>query len=149
MPHDARSIANRLIRLGQEANAPRDPLQVIKLTYLCHGWMLGLYQRELSSQPVEAWQYGPVIPDVYHSLKRHGRKKLTQTIESFDACFDYKEEDLVRQVFDGYEKFSGIELSQLTHAKGTPWHITRNRYGRDSIIPNDLIERHYAARVGS
>ena len=153
MGHDARDIANALIARGLDTAKPRDPLQLIKMTYLCHGWMLGLYHRPMSRQAVEAWQYGPVIAVVYHAVKRHGRKPVLTFIQAprprrAEAGFDPLEEDLVDQVFDVYERFSGIELSMMTHTKGSPWHTTRYRTDwteKNATIQNHLIEEHFAA----
>lgn len=142
--HDARAIANVLIRSGLDAGKPRDPLQVIKLTYLCHGWMLGLYERALSRQSVEAWRYGPVIPVVYHEVKRYGGKPITTELMDFHENFDELEYDLIDQVSKAYVRFSGIELSQLTHAKDTPWYIIWHDRGQNSEIPNDLIRDHFS-----
>lgn len=143
--HDARSIAKLLVKLGIDNATPRSPLQIIKLTYLCHGWMLGLYGRALSAQPVEAWQYGPVIPDVYHGLKHFGSRTISSSLKSFqDGSFDAIEDDLITQVSEAYGEFTGIQLSQLTHAIGTPWHIVWNKYGRNTIIPNPLIREHFS-----
>ena len=55
--HDARVIANALI--SRHGVNTLTPLQVQKLTYLCHGWTLGLYSQPLSRQQVEAWRWGP------------------------------------------------------------------------------------------
>ena len=145
--HDARAIANALIRQGIKERQPRDPLQVIKLTYLCHGWMLGLYRRPMSAQPVLAWRYGPVIPDVYHEVKRYGRSPVRSLINCWDEGFDELEDDLIRQVFDAYGKFSGIDLSMMTHAEGTPWHTVWHREGKNAAIPDPLIEEHFAAMI--
>lgn len=143
--HDARAIANALIRRGIKRKQPRDPLQVIKLTYLCHGWMLGLYHRPMSTQPVLAWRYGPVIPVVYHEVKRYGRKPVRSLIRWQDEGFDGLEDDLIEQVFDAYGQFSGIDLSMMTHAEGTPWHQIWHREGKNAEIPNPLIEEHFVA----
>lgn len=142
--HDARAVANVLIKRGIDGTKPRDPLQLIKLTYLCHGWMLGLYSRPLSAQPVEAWRYGPVIPDVYHGLKRHGTRPVNVLQDFPSSDFDELETDLIEQVFDVYSDFTGVQLSQLTHARGTPWYQTWYRTGRNSIIPDELIEEHFS-----
>lgn len=130
--------------MGIQDERPLTPLQVVKLTYLCHGWMLGLYHQPLSAQPAEAWQYGPVIPDVYHEVKVHGRKPITTPIDFPKAELDFIESDLVQQVYRAYEDFSGIQLSQITHEPGTPWHRIWHEHGRNTIIPNSLIEEHYA-----
>lgn len=114
------------------------------MTYLCHGWMLGLYNRALSAQPVEAWRYGPVIPDVYHGLKRYGSTPIRTMIDVPDEEFDEIEEDLIHQVWAEYSGFTGIELSQITHAKGTPWHTVWSQHGKNAIISNILIRDHYA-----
>ena len=150
--HDARYIANALISRGIHAAKPRDPLQVIKMTYLCHGWMLGLYHRPMSRQAVEAWRYGPVIPVVYHGVKRYGRDPVRSLIREplfrrAKAEFDPLEEDLITQVFDVYGGFSGIELSMMTHAQGSPWHETWHQKGQNAVIPDRLIEDHFAATV--
>ena len=142
--HDARAIANALIRRGVAESAPRDPLQIIKLTYLCHGWMLGLYHRPMSAQPVLAWRYGPVIPDVYHGIKRYGKSRVTSLLPCPADGFDELEEDLIQQVFDVYREFSGIDLSQMTHARGSPWHRVWHAHGRNAIVPDDFIEEHFA-----
>ena len=142
--HDARSIANSLIALGVSNSAPRDPLQIIKLTYLCHGWMLGLYQEPLSEQLVEAWQYGPVIPSVYHAIKRYGKEPVYTPLTPKSETFDYREIDLIHQVYEGYKDFSGVELSRLTHANGTPWHKVWHEQGKNSVIPNKLIQEHFS-----
>ncbi len=147
--HDARTIANALISRGLDAVKPRDPLQVIKMTYLCHGWMLGLYHRPMSKQAVEAWRYGPVIPVVYHAVKRYGRDPVLTLIRipwlRGANVFDPLEEDLIDQVFDVYGDFSGIDLSMMTHAQGSPWYETWYREGKNAVIPDTLIEEHFAA----
>ena len=149
--HDARSVANFVISYGMKRGAPFTPLQVVKLAYLCHGWMLGLYDRPLSAQPVEAWQYGPVIPDVYHSVKGRGRRGVQRLIDVPGEQFDDREHDIMDQVCRLYGDYSGIELSQMTHAPGTPWEETWNKFGKNAIIPDPLIHSHYKelkARAG-
>lgn len=147
MSHDARSVANALIDWAAENQRPFTPMQIIKLVYICHGWMLGLHGRPLIFQPVEAWQYGPVISTVYQGVKQFGGSHVTGKIEARDGEFDEIESDLIEQVCDKYSRLSGIALSRLTHAQDTPWHTIWNMYGQNSIIPNDLIEDHYAEKA--
>ena len=142
--HDARSIAKKLVNISEDNGSYKDPLQIIKLTYLCHGWMLGLYDRALSAQPVEAWKYGPVIPDVYHGIKHYGGQPIQSLTHFPDSSFDEYEEDLINQVAEVYDPFTGIQLSQLTHAVGTPWYDVWNEHGRNTIIPDPLIKDHFA-----
>lgn len=144
MAHDARVVANSLIERSVEEETPLTPLQIIKLVYMCHGWMLGLYNHELSEQKVLAWIYGPVIADVYRSLRKYGRTCVSEKIYIPDEEFSDLEVDLIMQVYRKYSPFSGIQLSALTHAPGTPWHKIWHRRGRNSIIPNSLIASHYA-----
>ena len=144
MEHDARTVANKIIDLSLEDGKPLTPLQIIKLVYFCHGWMLGLYGRSLITEYVHAWRYGPVIPNVYHALKRYGGEPVTERIaRAPEEAFDDLEEDLIEQVYEGYSDLTGIQLSQLTHAEGTPWHEVWNETGSNSIIPDELIKEHY------
>lgn len=148
MLHDARSVANELIRRASDAERPITPLQVQKLVYYCHAWMLGLYGQPLLKQRIEAWRYGPAVRDVYDSLRRYGREPVTQPIQHPDEHFDEREEDLITQVWEKYGHLSGPELSNMTHRIGTPWHQVWDRgrgswWGKNPTISNKLIREYY------
>ena len=146
MSHSALSVANRLIILAHEAGRTITPMQVIKLTYFCHAWMLGLHSRPLLDEPVEAWQYGPVIPKIYRSLRRYGGGPVTRQIPNVkEADFDAIELDLIGQVSSKYGRLTGPQLSALTHAVGTPWH--QEWMGRKTRIPDHRIEQFYKAQA--
>ena len=146
MNYDARAVANSLIE--KAGGNPLTPLQIIKLVYFCHGWMLGLYGRPLIKQEVRAWLYGPVVADVYHGLKDHGGVPVATKMNVPNEQFDEFAADLINQVHTKYGGLSGIVLSGLTHAPGTPWHTIWHRNGKNSVIPNDLIQEHYAEKSG-
>ena len=150
MSHDARAVANKLIEKACDTGQPLTPLQIIKLVYFCHGWMLGLYGRPLHRQPIEAWRYGPVIADVYHSLKSYGGNPINKKIRYVDEeDFDELEVDLIDQVYEAYGNLSGVRLSQLTHAPGTPWDHIWREFGQNAPIPNGLIQKHYEDKAAS
>lgn len=119
------------------------PIQIIKLVYSCHAWMLGLYHRPLLMQTVEAWRYGPVVPEVYHSLRRYGGEPVRRLIDIPSEEYDRFETDLIDQVFHNYGTLTGRQLSSITHAPGTPWHIIWTRYGQNAVIPDPIIEDYY------
>ena len=151
MAHDARSVANALIRRAWDDEQQVTPMKVLKLTYYCHAWMLGLYGEPLIRQPVEAWMYGPVIGVVYFGLRGYGGSAVERPImrlrREYIADYDSDEEDLIDQVWDKYGHLSGPQLSAMTHAPGTPWYqvwyIEGGEFEKDPIIPNSLIRRYY------
>jgi uncharacterized phage-associated protein len=144
MPVRALVVANEFIRLARADGRSLTPLQLIKLVYIAHGWMLALYQRPLILDDVEAWKYGPVIRDLYHSMKKYGGGSVTDTIPVGPTDqLDDEERDIVQQVYEAYGRFTGIQLSQMTHKFGTPWHQTWTADNQNDVISTDLIAEHY------
>ena len=142
--HDARAVANALIERGQREGRSFDPLQIAKLVYFCHAWMLGLYGRGLIKQDVHAWLYGPVVPPLYRSLKKFGRGPVTEPIAGFPAAqLNDEEQNIFDQVYEKYGNLTGLQLSHITHETGTPWDSVWSEKGRDSVIHNDLIREYY------
>ena len=147
MTHDAIIVANRLIQLGIKEKNPLTPLQIIKLVYICHGFMLGLYKRPLIIQKIEAWKYGPVIAELYDVLKKYKGAHVEKEISTeLKTELDDEQDDIVQQVFSKYAHLSGAALSTLTHQPGTPWQMVRSLVGKNNkgIIPNDIIEDYYS-----
>ena len=100
MQHDARSVANELIKRAKDAGESVTPLKIVKLTYFCHEQMLRLHHKPLLKQPVEAWKYGPAVPEVYRSLSHYGGQPITQAIEVECENYDEIETDLIDQIWE-------------------------------------------------
>lgn len=133
-------IAKKILARAKKQDKTVTPMQLIKLVYLSHGWMLGLYNKPLVKEEIEAWQYGPVIPELYQAIK-HYRSHPVQNVECEDTELDDYSQDIIQQVYEKYGDFSGVYLSILTHEKGSPWDITWNSGKR--VISNDLIAFFY------
>lgn len=127
---------------------PLTPLQLIKLTYIAHGWSFVNLTTPLVSEDVHAWKYGPVFPDLYHEIKSFGSQPVDNVPQSdrekaSGAELVSEEAALVRAVYDSYSNFSGIDLTRMTHMHGTPWHQTWQISQNGVVIGNDLIRDYY------
>lgn len=156
VPHGARAVANYLF---DEVRQDRDLLtsmQLLKLVYISHGWSLAFFDRPLVREAVEAWEYGPVIADLYHGVKRWGAGPVRERLPGYFAAtdgFSSQDMELVSSVLAAYRHLDGLELSNLTHRRGTPWYKVYYEQGgknrRHSLIPNDLIREHFVSLMES
>ena len=145
--HTALAVADRIIQLSLEDETPVTPMQVQKLTYFCHAWMLGLGYGPLFQDAVESWQYGPVIRALYHTLKRYGGDRITEPLLEKSAVFNEREERIIRVIWRQYGQLDGIRLSSMTHASDSPWEQTYRKDKRSQIIHNHVIRDYYASLI--
>jgi uncharacterized phage-associated protein len=139
--------ANYLLGLAQKEGVSLTPLQVMKLTYMAHGWHLATYSTPLVHEAVQAWQYGPVLPNLYRMLKPFGRNPVDPSSLGrllFDrGTLTDGERRSIESVFQGYGRYSGAALSNLTHKPGSPWSRVWRPGVPNLVIPDDLIRQHY------
>lgn len=135
-------------------------LKLIKISYIAHGWRLALQGVGLVDEHIEAWQYGPVIPSLYHEFKRFRRDPIVGfsmefNFESMDlrpAALPDEDEDhetkaILEKVWDVYKTTSGNELISRTHAEGTPWKKHYKKDVRSVEIPDRDIKDHYVELI--
>ncbi|WNL39302.1 DUF4065 domain-containing protein [Halomonas sp. PAMB 3232] len=150
------AVANYFLAKSFDEGIALTPMQLLKLVYIAHGWHLGYFDQNLIDGAVEAWRYGPVIPSVYHKIKKYGRYHISALIDGVDPEDDIESNpphedtmDLLANVWEAYKDKNGIELSALTHEKNTPWDIAWSspdepgHYSPNKIISNKLIAQHY------
>lgn len=156
-PYDAKAVANFF--LAKKSGITQMQLQ--KILYYAHGWHLGFQGEPLLDEMVEAWMYGPVVPSIYHEFKDLGARKINRLATEFniltydfDVVPEISQEDqfvnhLLLRVWEVYGKYSAAHLSQMTHAKNSPWSITRRKYPniKGVDIPNELIQEHFEKRI--
>jgi uncharacterized phage-associated protein len=147
MPVGVRAVANELLDLAEDSGSGIDPLQMEKLVYLSQGWALGLLGTHLFREWIEAWEYGPVVPELYHNLKMFGSSRIKGRMSAYDYAqrrivtasetFGETEGEIIRAVWEKYGSWSGPRLIRLTHQPGSPWQQTR---GTHPFIYNPRID---------
>lgn len=137
----AMDVANFLLELFKFDEERLTNLKLNKLLYYAQGCSYQRYGKPIFSDEIEAWQYGPVIPDVYKKFQPCGKNP----IQDFDAVYDMTddEKDLLIDVAREYGRFSGSGLVTMTHKKGTPWEITYKPQEKNIIIPKELIAKYF------
>ena len=85
-PYRSLAVANWFI----ENLSKITPLKLQKLIYFAHGWHLAIRDQPLIDELVEAWEYGPVIPNVYHEFKVFGNQPITETGTVWEMSDDKK-----------------------------------------------------------
>jgi uncharacterized phage-associated protein len=149
-PQSPFAIANYFIQKAAEAGVPLTSMKLIKLVYIAHGWFLALAGRALLREPVQAWQYGPVIPSLYHAFKQYGNNPIPQSAATTEQIEDNEHADIRRlldKVWDGYSKFTAAQLSTITHQSDTPWSQVYDEHHRHAVIPDELIRQHYQGKL--
>lgn len=153
MTYSSAKVANYFLDKASREGRALTPMQLLKLVYIAHGWNLGYQRGPLIGDQVEAWQYGPVIGSLYHSIKHYGSGAVTAKVPEFffssTQPIDSTTASLLDSVWQGYSQHSGLQLSTLTHQPNTPWDITWKRSGgaRGAVIDNELIKRHYEEKI--
>ncbi|MCY4150818.1 MAG: DUF4065 domain-containing protein [Aestuariivita sp.] len=77
------SVFSAARRLGGRSGWTLTHLQMQKLLYMSHMYYLGENNEPLVNGRFEAWDYGPVCPDLYHHLKIYGSDRVPQAALSF------------------------------------------------------------------
>jgi uncharacterized phage-associated protein len=163
MSYPATVIANEVVVLALQRKISLTPLKLQKLVYFAHGWCLALTEKPLVSDSVEAWQYGPVIPSIYHEFKNCGNNqieapaggefryigggkfvKTANTLEHYPDTEERQEaREIITKILETYGQFSGAKLSNATHMADSPWQQVYTEGSRHQVISNDLIKEYF------
>lgn len=152
-PYDPRGIANLLLDIADAEGLSITHLALQKLIYFAHGIHLMQTKKPLVSGYFEAWEFGPVNPSVYKAFRdagsrpirtrAHGKDVLTGRAHELKMPDDLEVRRLIGDVLRHYGSMSPGRLVDLSHAKGSPWHVvvheTRTDIAFGLRIPDSVI----------
>ena len=144
-----KAIVNYFLQLAEDSPYKQSmtKLKVLKLIYAAHGYSLGLNDSPLFDEQVEAWQHGPVIPELYSEIADQSK-----TLEPFynvnvKEQLTNQERNLITYVWKQHGYMSAFRLRNATHEHGTPWETTvkeqNNKMGPGIKIENQTIKEYY------
>jgi uncharacterized phage-associated protein len=143
--HTAITVADEILKIAKSEGRMLTPLQLMKLVYISHGWHLAIRGQYLFGNRIEAWKYGPVIPDLYRATKQFGRNPIPLDLVDEVSSIDPETRAFLRDVYSKYGHLDGIALSSLTHQSGTPWDQVYEDGVLNLEISDDLIRNYYLA----
>lgn len=145
-----------------------DNLKLNKLVFFSLGFSLALFEdKELFSEAVQAWAYGPIIPSLFYEFKHLGRKKIPFFSEftvvkarSFFQVFpiidhdeelDLEQKELIlrmlEKIWNVYGRKTSLELVDITHKSGSPWTQIYSPRRTNIVIPRNTIKDYYNSLI--
>ena len=120
-------VANNLIITGRDTNASMTHLKLQKMVYMLYARFLAKHDASLFSNRFVAWQYGPVLTEIYDAFKKYGSRNIEEPRKNGDGLIMIVAEEgafrgCFEEVWAKYERYSGSALVKVTHEEGSAWY---------------------------
>lgn len=140
-----RDVAEYLLWLAQNEDEQLSNLKLQKLLYYAQGHHLARYGVALFDAPIQSWQHGPVIQEIYHAYKKYGSGGIPAPTKVMTHRFRAVEKETINRVFDVYGKFAAWTLRNMTHDEPL-WQDTKEgqimveAYIREFFLTKENVE---------
>lgn len=129
-------------------------LQIQKLVYLAYKSYLFKYNESLFEEKILAYQYGPVVEEVYQEFKRYGSENIKIDDDTKYVLKDIRLPqslgrivlvenalriiDCLMEIIEIYGHLTGSQLVSLTHSKDSPWSKVYSK-NKKAVITDKII----------
>lgn len=134
-------------RLCEKSGWTLSNLELQKLLYIGHMFHLGHRGKPLILGQFEAWDYGPVQPELYHRVKVFGSSHVGDVFRSARDLEDGTESRLLDEVIDKLSHKTSGWLVASTHWVEGAWAKHYVPGARGIIIPDEDILQEYQDRA--
>ena len=137
--YKAMKIANYIIRKCSEDGCPITNLQLQKIMYFLQREYLQSKNVPLFDDEIQAWQFGPVVPEVYYRYCVFGAMPITiiDKMADLNKC----DADIINPIIEEKRKLYPWDLVEETHQEGGAWDtVYDNGRGNRKVIPTEFIK---------
>lgn len=113
-------------------------MKLQKLCYYSQAWSLAWTDKRLIKENFYRWDNGPVCVELFEIHKGMFYINSDYLKEKAQQNLSTEQKRIVDQIIEDYGKYTGAQLSELTH-KEDPWLKTE----KDKIIPVETIKNFY------
>lgn len=117
-------------------------LKLQKLVYYAQGFHLALHGGPLFAERIEAWEHGPVVPELYHHYKGHGAGNIPAPAASDPDDYDRASAELLDEVYDVFGQYSAWKLRNMTH-EDRPWIDAYQNGERGRVISHVALRDYF------
>lgn len=119
-------------------------LALQKILYLAHMVHLGRTKQRLIDGEFQAWDYGPVNPELYRVVRIFGDRPIQNVFFGAPRIFGTPEEETLREACEHLLTKKPSELVAMTHRQNGAWAKHYVPGARSIVIPDaDIIAEYY------
>lgn len=124
-------------------------LEINKILYIATLIFMG---KNNSATPLvyenfQAWDYGPVLPSVYHKLKAYGNAPVQDVFLSQPDIGDCQESASISEAVNLLTNMSPGQMVAITHWENGAWAKNYQAGCKGIVIPNQEVLAEYHART--
>lgn len=139
MSYSAEAVSNYLLDEARRRGIRITNLKLQKLLYFAQGFYWRIFNQPLFEAEMQAWTYGPVIPELYRKLKHNEDREIKGSL----ACCDHidgdkRTTDLLDAILEKFGKMYASQLVDLSHVDGSPWAVAWARGKFSTITPDSM-----------
>lgn len=136
--YKAMELSTYIVSKCIKEDCPISNLQLQKILYYIQKAFLDRGDRAFSDN-IEAWQFGPVVPNVYDHYCGYGAMPISFSSIKYDVAKEDKQ--LIDSIVESKRVLAPWDLVEETHKKGGAWDKTyKNGLGSHEVIPTELIK---------
>ncbi len=157
LPYSAGAVVNAILTQAKNQNRPLTQMELYKRLYFVYGVYLAETGDKLFNEQVEAWKYGPIVANIYHSFKHCKGKPISEEYFDMGDVFEEKivpvvkgNEKLIKIIdiiAEVYQNIDGNGLSIITHLEGSPWRNVWDKHSRNMPISDESIKTYFSKKM--
>ena len=124
-------------------------LKLQKILFLAHMVHLGQNEKPLLDEGFEAWDYGPVLPNLYHHVKAFGSSPIRNVFRAFPVPTDEAALSALDSVYDQVSGWSAGKLVRVSHRRDGAWDKSYIPGAIAIPIEDEEILREYKMRLAA
>lgn len=140
--YSALLIAKYIISRCNELGRSISNLKLQKILYFVQAEFLVDTGSPCFFETIYAWDFGPVVPEVYREYKVYGSANIPALVAAVLRRIPNEDIDRINGIVDEASKFSASQLVDITHHQ-TPW-IEAYKPGCNNPISIDSIREYFS-----
>lgn len=145
MEYSAFDLARYILKKCIDENRVIANLQLQKILYCIQESFLKEKGHKAFSEPIEAWQFGPVVPEIYDHYRIYGCKTIVWIPEDERNIIlkDEKDKALIDGIVEEKRNIDPWDTVQLTKKELGAWaEVYDNGNGAYKEIPIETIKKY-------
>ena len=136
--YNAIDLAKYIVSKCIKDSHPISNLQLQKILYYIQKDFLQRNEMAFSDD-IEAWQFGPVVPNVYYYYCGYGAMPISISNDKFEIALS--DMPYIDSIVDKKRELDPWDMVAETHKQDGAWAIIyKNGSGNHCVIPTELIK---------